>query len=104
MTHLEGLSEEEALAKLRSYAKMNKVEKSYIGEGWYDTYMPTVIQRCVLENPGWYTGYTPYQAEISQVRLSASLPSVGPSRGSPELPDHGRRPHRSPHLQRLPPR
>ncbi|KAK8793521.1 hypothetical protein WA158_004880, partial [Blastocystis sp. Blastoise] len=73
MNTIEPLSEEEALAKLRGYSKMNKIQKSYIGTGWYNNYMPTVILRNVLENPGWYTGYTPYQAEISQGRLEALL-------------------------------
>ena len=67
------LSEEEALDEIRSIAKKNKLEKSFIGEGFYGTYMPTVILRNVYENPGWYTGYTPYQAEISQGRLEGLL-------------------------------
>ena len=67
------ISEEEALEEMRAIAKKNKIEKSYLGEGYYGTYMPTVIQRNVYENPGWYTGYTPYQAEISQGRLECLL-------------------------------
>ena len=67
------LSEEEALEELRAIAKKNKVDKSYLGEGYYGTYLPTVILRNVYENPGWYTGYTPYQAEISQGRLEGLL-------------------------------
>lgn len=67
------LSEEEALDEIRSIAKKNKLERSFIGEGFYGTYMPTVILRNVYENPGWYTGYTPYQAEISQGRLEGLL-------------------------------
>jgi len=65
--------EAEALAALKAIAGKNKVNKSLIGMGYNDTLMPTVIQRNVLENPGWYTAYTPYQAEIAQGRLEALL-------------------------------
>ena len=61
------------LARLRRVAAKNKATKSCIGLGYYDTVTPAVIQRCVLENPSWYTPYTPYQAEISQGRLEALL-------------------------------
>ncbi len=67
------VSEHQFLENLKSIAKKNKVFKSYIGMGYYPTITPAVIQRNVLENPGWYTQYTPYQAEISQGRLEALL-------------------------------
>jgi glycine dehydrogenase len=66
-------SESEALVELKKVASENKVFRSFIGMGYYDTITPPVIQRSVLENPGWYTQYTPYQAEISQGRLEALL-------------------------------
>src|SRR5436305_9629387 len=69
----EGLSEHEALASLRRIAKKNEVCRSYLGLGYHDCITPPVIQRNVLENPGWYTAYTPYQAEIAQGRLEALL-------------------------------
>ena len=68
-----GLSEHRLLRELRAISKKNKVFKSYIGLGYYGCVVPGVIQRNVLENPGWYTQYTPYQAEISQGRLEALL-------------------------------
>lgn len=67
------LSEFEYLAHVKELAGKNKLYKSYIGKGYYGTIVPPVIQRNVLENPGWYTAYTPYQAEISQGRLEALL-------------------------------
>ena len=67
------LSEEEALAKISGYAGRNKVVTSMIGMGYYGTHTPKVILRNVLENPAWYTAYTPYQPEISQGRLEALL-------------------------------
>jgi glycine dehydrogenase len=69
----EPLTESEALTKLKSMANKNKVMKSYIGAGYYDTQVPPVILRNMLENPGWYTSYTPYQAEIAQGRLEMLL-------------------------------
>ena len=67
------LSEAEALKKLRGYADQNKVLRSCIGMGYYDTLTPPVLLRNVFENPGWYTAYTPYQPEISQGRLETLL-------------------------------
>ena len=69
----QSLNEEKALAELRTLAQQNIVNKSYIGMGYYNTHMPTVIQRNILENPGWYTAYTPYQPEIAQGRLEMLL-------------------------------
>ncbi len=66
-------SEFDALRELRSIASQNQVFRSFIGQGYYDCITPPIIQRNVLENPGWYTQYTPYQAEISQGRLEALL-------------------------------
>jgi glycine dehydrogenase len=66
-------SEQQALDDIGRYAKMNRVAQSFIGMGYYNTRTPTVILRNVLENPGWYTAYTPYQPEIAQGRLEAII-------------------------------
>ena len=66
-------SESEVLAALKELAAQNQVFRSFIGMGYYNCFVPPVIQRNILENPGWYTQYTPYQAEISQGRLEALL-------------------------------
>ena len=67
------LSESESVAHLGELAGRNQVLRSFIGMGYYDTLTPTVILRNILEDPGWYTAYTPYQAEIAQGRLEALL-------------------------------
>ena len=67
------LSEDEYLNHIKKIASENKIYQSYIGMGYYDTHTPNVILRNILENPGWYTAYTPYQAEISQGRLEALI-------------------------------
>lgn len=69
----QGVSENDALAQLKAIASQNQIFKSYIGMGYSDCITPPVIQRNILENPGWYTQYTPYQAEIAQGRLEALL-------------------------------
>src|SRR5574343_618434 len=69
----ESMPETEALAKLKAIAGKNKVLKSLIGQGYYNTHTPGVILRNIFENPAWYTAYTPYQPEISQGRLEAIL-------------------------------
>ena len=68
-----GVGEAQALAELKALAQRNQVFKSYIGQGYHGTHTPTVILRNILENPAWYTAYTPYQAEISQGRMEALI-------------------------------
>ena len=67
------LTEHAALQKLKEYADNNVIARSYLGMGYHNTKTPSVILRNLIENPGWYTSYTPYQAEISQGRLEALL-------------------------------
>ncbi|HSY60426.1 MAG TPA: hypothetical protein VK796_01070, partial [Cytophaga sp.] len=67
------LSEEEFLVEFKKVVSQNQIFRTYIGLGYYNTITPTVILRNILENPGWYTAYTPYQAEIAQGRLEALI-------------------------------
>jgi len=69
----EAINEVEALARIRAIADRNQVFRSFIGQGYYGTHTPNVILRNILENPAWYTAYTPYQAEISQGRMEALI-------------------------------
>jgi len=69
----EAKSENDALSELRAISKKNKIARNFIGSGYSDCITPPVVQRNILENPGWYTAYTPYQAELAQGRLEALL-------------------------------
>ena len=84
------LGEYDALNVLQSIAAKNHLYRSLIGMGYYGTMTPPVIQRNILENPGWYTQYTPYQAEIAQVRLEVS-----------QFPNDGDRSDRTGNCQRI---
>ena len=77
----EAMTEYEFAKHINELAAMNKLFTTYIGMGWYNTITPAVIQRNVLENPVWYTSYTPYQSEVSQGRLEALK---GPALSSPK--------------------
>ena len=69
----EGMTESDFFRHMNSLSKKNVINSTYIGKGYYPTITPAVIQRNILENPGWYTAYTPYQAEIAQGRLEGLL-------------------------------
>ncbi|EJG1709211.1 aminomethyl-transferring glycine dehydrogenase [Vibrio parahaemolyticus] len=73
MTLAEAKSEADMLTAMKQFAEQNQVKRTFIGQGYYNTFTPNVILRNVLENPGWYTAYTPYQPEISQGRLESLL-------------------------------
>ncbi|MCW8348322.1 aminomethyl-transferring glycine dehydrogenase [Vibrio sp. ZSDZ65] len=73
MTLAAPMSESDMLVEMKKFANLNQIKRSFIGQGYYNTFTPNVILRNVLENPGWYTAYTPYQPEISQGRLEALL-------------------------------
>src|SRR3989304_8059483 len=79
-------TERALLQKLRALASKNRVSRSFIGLGYHATITPPVILRNILENPGWYTQYTPYQAEIAQGRLEALLNFPPMGAGIPPLP------------------
>ncbi|CAH0529750.1 aminomethyl-transferring glycine dehydrogenase [Vibrio hippocampi] len=73
MVLADAMSESDMLVEMRKFADMNQLKRTFIGQGYYNTFTPNVILRNVMENPGWYTAYTPYQPEISQGRLEALL-------------------------------
>ncbi|MCC8256268.1 aminomethyl-transferring glycine dehydrogenase [Vibrio campbellii] len=73
MNLVEAKSEADMLAAMRKFADQNQIKRTFIGQGYYNTFTPNVILRNVMENPGWYTAYTPYQPEISQGRLESLL-------------------------------
>ena len=86
------MTEWEFFAHMKKVASKNKLYRTFIGQGYYDTITPAVIQRNILENPAWYTSYTPYQAEVSQGRLEAllnfqTLPYLPESKGEPLQPE-----------------
>ena len=75
------ISENDALKKLKSISKKNEIFRNFIGMGYYNTFTPNVILRNILENPGWYTSYTPYQPEVAQGRLCLLYTSPSPRDG-----------------------
>src|SRR6266550_221498 len=86
----EAKSESEALTELRAIAKKNRVTRSFIGAGYYDCITPPVIQRNILENPGWYTAYTPYQGDRAR-----------PPRGAAQFPTDDHRPNSARYRKRI---